>query len=111
MGAYTCTASSNQHSSSSVGVLVVKDYYRFEVSISPSSQTIDIGGTAKYSCKISPPLTSEGTVEIIYTWSRVDNRPISSNAVGLNTNTLTLVINIKYGIKFVSYFPDSCFAD
>ena len=96
MGSYTCTASTNQDSSSSIGVLVIRDHYRFEVTITPSYKNIDIGGTAKYACKISPPPPLGGNVQVIYTWSRSDNRPISSNAVGMNTNTLTLVNSTIY---------------
>ena len=90
-GLYQCMASTNYHSSSSTGELIVRDYWRFETRITPPSINVNIGGTAKYACKIFPLKPLGNNVQLTYTWSRKDNRPISSNAVGSNTNTLTLV--------------------
>ena len=91
-GSYQCTASSSQHSSSSIGVVVVRDHYRFNITISPGTLDVKIGGTAKYICKIYPLPPLGSNVQVRYSWSRKDNRPMSSNAVGINTNTLTVVI-------------------
>ena len=90
-GSYLCTASSSQHESSSVGVVVVRDHYRFNTTISPGNLDVEIGGTAKYTCKIYPLPPLGGNIQLTYTWSRKDNRPMSSNAVGIDTSTLTLV--------------------
>ena len=91
-GSYQCTASSAQHSSSSIGVIVVRDHYRFNTTISPETMDVEIGGTAKYICRIYPLPPLGGNVQVSYTWTRKDNRPMSINAVGVNSNTLTLVM-------------------
>ena len=93
MGSYECTASTNQHSSSSSGILIVKDHFKFNVTISPPNIDVDVGGSARFTCKIYPPLPNQ--VVLYYTWSRVDKLPISGTVDGLNTNTLTLVSNNK----------------
>ena len=53
---------------------------------------MEIGGTAKYICRIYPLPPLGGNIQVSYTWTRKDNRPMSINAVGVNTNTLTLVM-------------------
>ena len=100
-GSYQCTASTKYHSSSSTGQLIVRDYWRFETRITPPSINVKIGGTAKYACKVFPLKPLGNNVRLTYTWSRKDNRPISSNAVGVNTNTLTLVSILCPFDKFV----------
>ena len=89
MGSYECKASTSQYSGSSNGSLIVKDYFKFELAIFPQNIDVHIGGTAIFTCTVYPPAPSQVTLS--YTWSRVDQQPISSTATGLNTNELTLV--------------------
>ena len=93
MGSYKCKASTIQHSSSSFGIIVVKE--QFKVIVTPPNVDVEVGGTATFTCKIYPPLSSSSEGLLIYTWSRIDD-----NAILSNTKTLRLVSNlVAYQIK------------
>ena len=93
MGSYQCKASTIDHTSISSGLLIVRDDYRFDATITPENVDVEVGGTAKYVCGIYPPPPFGRDIQLIYTWSRFGSQPISTNAIGLNTNTLTMVSN------------------
>ena len=91
MGSYQCKASTIDHTSISSGLLIVRDDYRFDATITPENVDVEVGGTVKYVCGIYPPPPFGRDIQLIYTWSRFGSQPISTNAIGLNTNTLTMV--------------------
>ena len=85
------SAKTIDHTSISSGLLIVRDDYRFDATITPENVDVEVGGTVKYVCGIYPPPPFGRDIQLIYTWSRFGSQPISTNAIGLNTNTLTMV--------------------
>ena len=86
MGSYKCKASTIQHSSSSFGIVVVKE--QFKVIVSPPKVDVEAGGTATFTCKIHPPLSSVSEGLLIYTWSRVKDDIVE---ILSNSKTLRVV--------------------
>ena len=61
----------------------------FEVTVSPAKFEVSVGQKITFTCNVYPPAQSR--LPISYRWSRADNLAMSSSAVGINTNALTIV--------------------
>ena len=64
--------------------------------VTPTTLDIEIGNTAVFTCEITPEIPSWLELSVTYRWTRGDNVEISQNAVGVNTNLLTVVSLVPF---------------
>ena len=85
---YECEATTRHHISTSICNLVIT---KFDVIVSPSTLEIEIGNEAMFTCEISALVPEWLQPSFTFKWSRGDNVDISTNAIGINSPTLSIV--------------------